>query len=245
MRYEKAQAELGLAPGEGGSDHHQLVLDALVERELLRQSAAAAGIAITPQMVEERIAELRQTATEFGSFDEWLAANQWSLPEFSEALGKEMLAEKVIAQITADVPTTAEQVRASYIQVDDPDLAASLAEQLAAGADFAELATRYSRDVLTASSGGDLGFFARGSLLIPELEDAAFSLRLDEVSDVITAATPAGDGSSYYLIKVTDRDPARPLTTSLRQQLLEDRYAAWLDETWTNATIVYLLENEP
>jgi parvulin-like peptidyl-prolyl isomerase len=241
QRYERAMAELGLDPGADGQDYRLLVLDALIDKELIRQAANVAGVSVTPDLVDSKVAELRQGTSEPGGFENWLATNQWTEDEFKEALAVEMLVEAMIAEITADVPYTAEQVRASYIQLDDAATAESLLEQLREGVDFADLAARYSRDLVTGPAGGDLGFFARGSLLVPEVEEAAYQLNLEETSDVISVADESGK-MTYYIIKVTERDPDRPLNTDLRSQLLQERFDSWLNEQRTNATVLYLLE---
>jgi parvulin-like peptidyl-prolyl isomerase len=241
LRYEMAQAELGFTPGADGEDYQKLVLDALIERELMRQAAEVTGVSITAEMVDTRLAEIREEAVESGGFDSWLAVNRWTEEEFKEALAIEMLVEEMLAEITADVPYTAEQVRASYIQIDDAALAESLLQQIKEGADFAELAARYSRDSVTGPAGGDLGFFARGSLLVPEVEEAAYKLQPQEISEVISATDPQSGAVIHYIVKVTERDPARPLDTSLRYQLLQERFDTWLDEQRASATIVYLL----
>jgi len=244
QRYEKGMAELGLTPGEDGQDYHLLVLDALIEQELLRQAANTAGVSITPDMVDAKLEELRQAASESGGFENWLAANQWTEDEFKEALMIEMLVEAMIAEITADVPFTGEQVRASYIQLDDAALADSILAQIEEGASFTDLAIRYSRDSVTGPAGGDLGFFARGSLIVPEVEDAAYQLQPEEVSDIITVTDPESGTATYYIVKVTDRDPDRPLNADLRQQLLQERFDSWLTEQRENATILNLLGEE-
>ncbi len=241
-RYEMAQAELGIAPGADGQDHRRLVLDALIEQTLINQAAAAAGVSISPELVAAKLADLRQSASESGSFDEWLAANQWSLEAFTTALTSEMMVEAMIANITADVPYTVEQVRASYIQLDDAALAESLLSQIKEGADFADLAARYSRDSVTGPAGGDLGYFARGSLLVPEVEDAAYQLQIDEVSEVISVTDPENGRVIHYIVTVTEKDEARPLNTNLRYQMLQERFDSWLDEQWSNATVIYLLD---
>ncbi len=55
--------------------------------------------------------------------------------------------------------------------------------RLAAGEDFATVAKDTSDDI-TATKGGDLGFFPRGAML-PEFEEAVFNLAKDEISDII------------------------------------------------------------
>jgi parvulin-like peptidyl-prolyl isomerase len=243
-RYEQAMAELGLNPGADSQESHLLVLDALIEKELIRQAAKVADVSISPEQVESKVAELREAAGEPGSFESWLAANQWAEDEFKEALAVEMLVEAMIAEITADVPYTAEQVRASYIQLDDAAVAESLLSQIREGADFADLAARYSRDLVTGPAGGDLGFFARGSLLVPELEEVAYQLNVEETSEIITVTDPESGKATHYILKVTERDPNRPLNTDLRYRLLQERFDSWLNEQRTKATILYLLGEE-
>ena len=55
--------------------------------------------------------------------------------------------------------------------------------QIADGADFAELARAHS-DCPSGASGGDLGPFGRGQM-VPEFEDAAFSMEIGATSGVI------------------------------------------------------------
>jgi peptidyl-prolyl cis-trans isomerase SurA len=52
------------------------------------------------------------------------------------------------------------------------------------GENFDDLAKKYSQDPESAKRGGDLGFARRGTF-VPEFESAAFSLKKDEISDVI------------------------------------------------------------
>jgi parvulin-like peptidyl-prolyl isomerase len=245
-RQQQGQSAIQAGAGASATPEAQ-VLDMLIERALIEQAAAALGVAVTPAMVEEKMAELRRATEETGgagSFEAWLQANQLTEAAFQEALTHEMLAERVASVVTADVPYAVKQVRARYIQVDDGALASSLKEQLADGADFATLAREYSLDRATGENGGDLGYFAAGTLLVPEIEERAFALQPGEISDVIAGANADGSQTTYYLVQVVDVDPERPLNPDLRAVLLEERFESWLAEQWSKAEIVRFIDTE-
>lgn len=238
LRFEQAQAELGISPADIDADYAEIVLEALIETELIAQAAELNGIVVTAEMVNERIVELRETAGGDLNFDAWLQANQWTVEEFHQALMTEMITEQMVNLITADVPFTMEQVHARYLQVDDPALAEALLGQVHDGADFAELAQQYSLDRITAEDGGDLGFFAQGSLLVPEVEVAAFALQPGEISEVVAAPRADGSGTAYYLVQLIERDQQRQITANLRSILLQVRFETWLADQWNQAEII-------
>ena len=110
-----------------------------------------------------------------------------------------------------------ETVRASHILIrvntdataevaaEKEKLIASLAERVKKGESFAELAKKFSDDENSKDKGGDLGFFSRDRIL-PELADAAFQLKKDEVS------APVRTSFGWHLVKLTDRRVAHPVT---------------------------------
>lgn len=99
-----------------------------------------------------------------------------------------------------DLYVLPERIRASHILTNTEEEARKAQEELKSGADFTEVAERYSKD-LTKDRGGDLGYFKRGQM-IPEFENACFNLSVGETSDVVKTRF------GYHIIKVTDRQPA-------------------------------------
>lgn len=76
--------------------------------------------------------------------------------------------------------------------------AEDLLEQIQNGADFSELAQKFSEDPASAKRGGDLGLINRGDF-VPEFETVAFSLEENEVSDIVQ--TQFG----FHIIKMMER----------------------------------------
>jgi len=87
------------------------------------------------------------------------------------------------------------KIRASHILVEKQSQALKALEELKAGAGFRELARKYSI-CPSAKRGGDLGQFDRGQM-VREFEQAAFALRIGEVSGLVR--TKFG----YHIIKRT------------------------------------------
>ncbi|MFQ5699159.1 MAG: peptidyl-prolyl cis-trans isomerase [Myxococcota bacterium] len=100
---------------------------------------------------------------------------------------------------------TPEQVHARQILFTGDDAMARAQAALARldeGEDFAALARELSDDRATRDEGGDLGFFPRGRGLLPEVEQAAFSLAPGEHSGAIE--TERG----VHIVKVEEKRPA-------------------------------------
>ena len=77
-----------------------------------------------------------------------------------------------------------------------------LAQAKKKGANFEDLAKKYSEDDASASKGGDLGWILQGQT-VPAFENAAFTAPKGGISDLVT--TPYG----FEIIKVIDRETAR------------------------------------
>ena len=118
-----------------------------------------------------------------------------------------------------------EKIKASEAEVDaylstHPDVtdkkfreqADEILKRLRAGEDFAALARQYSTDG-SRDKGGDLGWFGRGHM-VPEFENATYSLKLGQISEVVTTAF------GYHIIKLEARRKVR------RKGVLEEEVRA-------------------
>lgn len=110
--------------------------------------------------------------------------------------------------------------------------AQTVVEKLRAGQPFAELAASTSEDTSSAQSGGEFGLIARGDLE-PELEEAAFSLKQDEISDPVRTA------QGFHVLQVTEIQPTiqkdfatvRPeVEEAYRQQVMQERLNAQVEQ---------------
>ena len=92
------------------------------------------------------------------------------------------------------------------------DFLNNLKDSLSTGVPFSELAKRHSEDVGSASSGGTLGFFVRGSLF-PEYEAVAFDLSVGEVS------APFKTDVGYHLVLLEGRIGEKIKTSHILKRL--------------------------
>ena len=133
------------------------------------------------RMVEEKS---KVTADEIQSFYN-SNTNRFLRPETTRA-------SHILIRLAPDASEETKQAKRAQIEA-----ARSL---IKGGGKFADVAGKVSEDPGSARNGGDLGYFVRGQM-VPEFELAAYSLKLNELSDVIT--TQFG----YHVLMVTDRKP--------------------------------------
>jgi peptidyl-prolyl cis-trans isomerase D len=100
--------------------------------------------------------------------------------------------------------------------------AADVLNQIRAGANFGDLAKKYSEDS-TAQAGGELGWLVHGQT-VPEFDSAAFSLKPDEVSGLVNTVY------GIHILKVEDKQVAHLETfdevrNSIEVEIMKQRVA--------------------
>ncbi len=225
--YQAELARYRAAAGtELASEEEMQVLQSMVDELLLAQAAEQAGFVVDDDMLQERIAQLDIGE---GELLDWMEEHSYTQESFEAALRRAIAAAWMRDQIIAQTPRAAEQVHARQILLYNSEDADAVLAQLQAGTDFATLAAQY--DPLT---GGDLGWFPRGYLLVGELDDPVFQLSAGEVSPVIES--PIG----YHVVQVIERDPARPLEPDAYRAAQLNTLAQWLADRRAQSEIEVL-----
>ncbi len=122
-----------------------------------------------------------------------------------------------------------ESVKASHILVENLDQANEVLKEINEGLSFEEAARKYST-CPSKEDGGNLGEFTKGQM-VPEFEDAAFTLDLEIVSE------PVKSQFGYHIIKVLEKNPIGmysfdEVKNSIGQQVLgEKQQEVYLDKT--------------
>jgi parvulin-like peptidyl-prolyl isomerase len=244
-------------------------LDSLIDLELLYEAAQKEGIRVSDQEVQGEIGRTKARVGGEAAFAAALQRSGLSEAQLAAETRKTLMVDRLVEQrVTKDVRVTSDATRGFYDQhhqeFQHPEqarvrelvvtvaptaapaerakarqLAVELRGQVRGAPDFARFAKTYAADATTAAHGGDRGLVDRGTLP-PALDAAAFSLPINQLSDVIES--PAG----YHLIEVTERRPAgvvpfEEARPAVEQALLESerrqRQQAYLDELRKTAKI--------
>ena len=215
------------------------VLNVMIEQVLTEPAAAAAGITISDADVDACMQDIIAENGGEEQFQAKLAERGETYEDAWQEVRAEMIGMALTQRIIEGVPATAEHVHARHILLDTPEEAERILGQLRAGADFAALTMAYSQDPNTREIGGDLDWFPRGILMVPEVEEAVFALPPGQFSQVVTSSM------GYHVVQVIERDPAR-LVSQKNLLFLQDRaLQEWVEGLWARATVQRFVETAP
>jgi len=133
------------------------------------------------KLQEKNFASLEATRREAEEFFEM----------FKDSIG--IIPEKVKISHIYRNPKTSSEIKEKY-----EELAEAILDSIKNGADFSEMAKKYSEDPGSAVQGGDLGFVKKG-VFYPEFESAAFSLEPEEISGIVES--PVG----FHIIQLIEK----------------------------------------
>lgn len=246
VRYEAQSNES--FPQEQRSQLERQVLQGLITRTILEQEIESLGITVAEAELQETLSQFKSQFPTEDAYRTALQQQGFTDQSFERELERQMRIERLITTQVMDNLTVdeaelrafyddnpqyfeqPEQVSARHIiltteGVDEAGRAdkrrrlEDIRRRIAGGADFGEMAREFSEGP-SAGDGGRLGTFGRGQM-VPEFEEAAFSLGVGEVSGIVE--TQFG----YHILEVTDRIPPQSVPyedvrPSIEEFLMED-----------------------
>ena len=224
-QYKAAQTALKKTVTD--EDASKNVLEDLIAQTLLAQGAKEAGYVLSDSAVQSKIDALTSQLGGADKLTSWETSHGYNEDTFRIALKRDAEAAWMRDKIVTAVPHTADQVHVQQILLYNEGDAQAVLEQLKVGADFNGLAAEYD-----PNTHGELGWFPKGYLLEPKIEDAAFSLTVGQYSDVIQ--TDAG----FHIIKVLERDPQHPLSPDAYLAAQEQALKDWISQQRNEAAVV-------
>ncbi|MBE3575438.1 MAG: peptidylprolyl isomerase [Firmicutes bacterium] len=211
------------------------ILDLLITEQLIRQEAAKEGVTVTPQQVDDQMAQIRSQFPSEAEYQAALAQNQLT----PELLRYQVEMSLLVQGLSRHGVTVTDQevtdyfnanhaqfdqpakVRVRHILVDTEQEAQDIEKALTGGADFAALAKEKSQDPGTKDQGGELGWITQDQV-VQEFGDAAFKLKVGEISQ------PVKTQFGYHILQVEERQEAVPaklaeVADQIRQTLLQQK----------------------
>jgi foldase protein PrsA len=213
----------------------QQVLDQAIDRALLRQLARQEDITADPEAIEAELTDLKTRVQEsevFADWDGFLTENGLTEESLRRMIADNLLVEGMIE--LRGGPKTAEHVQASHILVETEETGQEVLDKLDEGEEFADLAAEYSTDPGSKDQGGDLGWFPRGRM-VPEFEEAAFSLEPGETSELVQS------DYGYHIIQIHAKED-RELDPALYAQMQQQEFQTWFEAQQAEASVERLYD---
>lgn len=243
--YERQYGEGTLSEiGEDGKTRDEVykleIIDQLILENIIEKDANVNNIKITEEEIKNGIEQEIALIGGQERFEEYLQNNEMSKEFFERYIGKQLLFNKHREEFIKDYDITEDDakeyfeankddlviIKASHILVASEEEGKKIIERLNNGEDFAGIALLESMDAVSAEQGGSLGYFPKGIYtMIPEFENAAFSLKQGETSELIK--TEVG----YHIIYLEDRkDTFEDLKDQIINVLKQEKYLDKIQE---------------
>lgn len=206
---------------------NETVFNTMIDTLFLAQGARAAGFVLDQETYNKKFENLVSESGGDNQFQQWMADNHYSSESFERQYKLQIEAVWMRDLLISQVPTRAEQIRARQILVSSKTLAEDIYNQLQNGADFDYYAWGYDQ-----LAGGELGWFPRNYLVLPEIEEAVFNLQPEEYTPVIESTY------GYHIVEVMERELDRELTQDALLQHQRLALKAWLLDQKAKSSII-------
>lgn len=252
----------GMAREQASAETRMVVLNRMIDNLLMEQQARKAKIVISDEEVNntlKALLERRNMSQE--DMQKALEQQGTTLEAYKKGILDQMMQMRLVQrEIKSKVAVSDEEIGEYYRKHRDEyegkdavrikqiflplpkDVDPAVKEKLRADADqirkrllagepFDALSARYSQGP-AAAAGGDIGFIEKG-MILHEVEEAAFSLPLQQISDVIEST------AGFHIILVIDRrgggiksieSVREEIRMKVEQEKLEKKFTEWLED---------------
>jgi len=197
------------------------IIDQLIENRLLVWEASKNGIRVTSRDVNDAYQKIvEQSGGEDNVRKTLNDLYAMSEKEFKQLVKEQVTKEKIQDELIA-------QIKVLHILVKDEKRANEVATKAKNNEDWSNLAKTYSEDIKTRDNWGNLGWIARGNLVIdnrqvPEFEDVAFKAKVGEIFG------PVKSQVGFQIGKIEDK-----------RGKINQSYSNWLDQI-RKSTKIYI-----
>jgi foldase protein PrsA len=259
-------------PKPGTAEYEQLkgqAITYLIQRAEYAQEADAMGIKISDSDVDKRIEQLKKQyyGGSESKYEKTLKQQGLTQDQAKEEVRASLIAEAVFKKVTDKVNVSQNDIKAYYdshksqyvqpqsrevrhILVTKKALAETLWSKLKAGASFAALAKKYSKDPGSASNGGKLTI-SKGQT-VAEFDKTAFDLKKGELSPPIHTQYGYHIIQALSAVKPAQTTSLSKVEPSIKQQLEQqeknDLMTKWVDQkkkSYCKSRIKYQVGYEP
>ncbi len=213
------------------------VLNKLILNRIVAHLADLNGVSVSKEEIDYELNNIKNNLSEGDNLEDRLTA-MYGMSE--DDFIKKLLSPEILYS----------KLHQKYIKEDNIDrdaklknnnqkiIAQDILDKIRQGENFEEIAKKESDDEITKEYAGDLGFFGKGEM-VQEFEQAAFNLKIGEISEVIETSY------GFHIIKVTDKkEDAEGVETTRASHILiktSDNYNEWLRVNMTDARVIVLV----
>ena len=249
-------------PQEKRKLYYDKAIEELVNRELQYQDAVAKGMKPDKEKVNAQMDKVRKRYKSPEEYKAALEKEGTTEEKLRAQVEKEVLvqtmnvkketeaqfSEKDLKEYYEKNPSKFKQpdtVKLRIITTTDEKKAQDILAKIKAGEDFGDIAYKMSEDPYRVK-GGDIGYMHKGRMLA-EIEEAAFKLKVGEVSDIVKAE------NAWFIIKLEDKKPEHmiafeeikgQLKKELEKNRIQELKEAWITDLRAKAKIEVLLKTE-
>ncbi len=210
----------------------------LQEDELIREWLANQSVTLqnkinpSSSQINKAIQDLQNNTPTTTTYSSLLSQMGVSNTDIQSMMVIKLRRDNMQNYLSSQIVSPAYQVLARSMTIDTKAHAQVILTQLRAdgGSDFGAIAKKQSQDSGTASSGGDLGWLARGQYAQSENAGTVDNWIFDRARTINQISPILVENGSYRIVQILSIDPSRVIDAQTLQTLKTNALSDWLTE---------------